>query len=552
MLSLNPSSNTYDTIESSIQSVTSQILPSNILAIAAKCREILATEYSSKPTWNTLENTKILHDYSEHNLLANIEALISATSLSDSQSTLIQELKVKVHETAHEKFKATSNLTELINLSCALTYITPKTKKTVLPAIFLEIRDKLIAYNGFFDVDNSVLALFALRKMKKTFFRDKLFKHLCCTLSSQVTSLTPLQVSLVAKGLVQASHIDSKLFGALRDRAIDQKENFTPNEIVNTLWAYCYADWKKEEDPSITRQLNMAMIDAFRFPLINRMDELYMGQAVRIAWTFKNMNLTDKDFFQSVKASIEKKLDTLSPASFEMIIKILCQIKDIGDDLLIKMLSIISDKSKDNCYFTAEVLSTITYYVLMKFCKNDENVASYEKFIAEALKIIAIMNHLEWTNDSLMQLNTITTIYEAKGHTVDNQLISRLGILLKAIRQLKQKNAKPSYFHKNVHYHLNRLLGNKNRDLTFTDEYLFEHNFSIDIACTKIKLAIEVDGHCHFDEQGSYMSKNIIKETLLAIKKWNLVRITYKEWSEMSDDQKVLLLEEKLSPYLTL
>lgn len=537
--------------ENLIQATLDTIAASNILAIAAECRQLIALEYESNPPLQSLENVKLFNLCSEQDLVRNVAAILRATSSDSPHSALMEKLKLKVHTVATAKLNEGLDLNEIIDLACTLRYIGQVTAQDTLPAIFSQIIKELTARKGAFDRDNSVWALFALRKINPAFGRDMLFKHLCSILSPGLLSLNPLQLSLVGVSLVQASYTND-LLSAVRMRAIDQKANFTVNETVNTLWAYCYKGWKKNVDPSISRKQNMEMIEAFQEQLIDQMGQLSVDQAVRIAWTFKNMNITDKRFFSAIKNTIQAQKDCLTFKALENIVKNLCQIKEIKDDLLINLLHTVEAKQNETAYYSIKELISVTYHVLMKFCERDENVDDYEKFIQIFLKIIARTDPSQWDNHSLLRLNVITAIYGKRAKNVDSQLIDCLSVFLKDLHADPEKSATSSQFHKDVASLLGRLLSTTRESPRMINEFSFAYLYSVDIAFPSISLAIEVDGHCHFDEQGRYMSGNILKETLLTIRGWNLVRISHQDWYGKSEAQKRSLLKEKLSPYLTL
>jgi hypothetical protein len=171
------------------------------------------------------------------------------------------------------------------------------------------------------------------------------------------------------------------------------------------------------------------------------------------------------------------------------------------------------------------------------------------------LERMSAIELLNWEIKHRRMLRIIIIIYEGKSAKIDEHLMSRLQILIEASKPLKF-TSESSKFHSDVTKHLSLLLSEVQTFPEMNTEFIFEDYFRLDIAFPSCQLAIEVDGQCHFDEMGNYMPKNIIKETMLVIRKWDLMRITHTEWpggndykSTFHDKPKRVLLLEKLSKF---
>ena len=529
----------------------------NTFAIARELRKIAVVQYKinsqKKP-----EDLRVcaISGFDAIKIAKNINAYVSAAPSQPLQA----QLKTAVYDAAKYSLGKNPYLDEIVDIACALDHINytgENPKDEVFKTIIRQL-DEAIYLNRNRDVGHDVWAAFALRKVKVQ--KNALLNKFCFNILRHVYSLTPLEISLVAKGFVQANFKKPELFFALRDEAIKKRDRFTVNEIVNTIWAYCYANWSEKKDPSITRRWNERMIQTFILKLTNEMKELNVDQVVRIAWTFKNMNVTDAGFFNAVREKIGSDMRFLTYPALVNITKLLSNIKGNDDSVLIKLLEEIEEKLARNasCFSTGD-LAQITYAVLIKFCYEDENFAAYDGFIHRMLERMAAAEPSNWDDMHLWQLRTAAAIYAGKSANMDASLIfpSRLQELIESIAPLQNNSVESSQFHLDVKKHLEQLLSEHQESPKMSNEFPFEGYFSLDIAFPDHQLAIEIDGHCHFDERGNYMPKDVIKETLLQLRGWDLVRITHAEWpggnnyeSADYDQHKREFLLRKLSKFL--
>ena len=77
---------------------------------------------------------------------------------------------------------------------------------------------------------------------------------------------------------------------------------------------------------------------------------------------------------------------------------------------------------------------------------------------------------------------------------------------------------------------------------------------SIDIACRDKKLAIEFDGPSHFLSNGTHNGVTQFKTRLLKKLGWNIIRIPFREWAELSNghggkDERAGYLRNKIGDF---
>lgn len=501
-----------------------------ILEMAEKLKEITMQQY----TWLPRENQKIEHLQlndvicCEGKIAANISAFMGAASKQPEEVLLEKELQNAVFYAA--KYSLDHQLTrhEIVSIACALDHV-DFTRSNPDDEIFNKIIQGLqmmSSSKSAKDVESDVWANFALRKVKVE--KKQLLTRLCDNIIGNKKKLTPLQISLMVTSIVQANLSRPISMALLRKEAIEKKDLFTINQIVNTLWGYCYL--QRNEDPVIVFQQNKPMIEAFAPKLIHEIDELNVDQAVRLAWTYRQMNITDQAFFKAIAEKIKTDMYHLTEAALVTIAKSLTSIDILNDCVLIELLQYFQKKSTISDCFTTAHLAEISYAVLVKYCGNDCNFAFYEQFIYAMLQRMRAISASKWEHDHLWQLRTIYIIFRAKSELKHPDLISGIEDLIQSIK-IASPLPESSKLHMDVLSHTQFLLKDHLPACMIKKEFPLEGNFSIDIAIPKYKLAIEVDGRCHFDEHGNYIAKNIIKETVLKINGWRLFRITHKQWS---------------------
>lgn len=510
--------------------------------IAKEIREIISHQY----TINSEErgvvkplNLYKIERYDAQKLAFNISS-IAHSELFELRLLVI----ASVYDAVQNALTKKRSLDELTTLACALDHIGYH-HINANDAIYQTIIDdisKMFFISSSRNVQIDVWTVFSLRKVKVE--KMSLYHKLANHIKSSANNLMPLEISLAVNGFVQAGFKKPEIFHALRNEAINKSNKFTVNQAVNTLWAYCYGNWSQNKDPSVTRQANLKMIERFTPVFIHQMSDLNVDQTVRIAWVFKNMNVTEPQLFDAVRNKIKGNISLLTPQAFVNITKLLSNINGNDVQVLLQLLETIEKEKFD--WFSSEQLTEMAYAVLIKFCYGDSNFPNYSRFIMKTLMHLNAKGP-KLTDKELWHIRTIIKIYQAK--TNSELHLDNLHAWIEGAQALNFPPSQSSRFHLDVKKHLDELLFERRNPLVFENEMPFEGYFSVDISSTEIMVAIECDGQCHLDESGHYMPKNIIKETLLEINGWNLVRITQNEWPT-SDSKKKELLEEKLKKFL--
>lgn len=483
----------------------------------------------------------VSHSKDIHHLANNI-SIYTNDVLHDKNST---DLRSKLHSAVYNAVKYSLNqslrLDEVIGLACALdhinyTQIAPS--DTIFQTIIDQMKRKMEA-NKHRSAALDAWAVFSLRKVKAN--KMPLFNTCCYHIMNKIKDLPSLEISLAVKGFVQAGFKKYELFSAIKEETVKKKDLFTVNETVNTLWAFCYKNWAIKKDPSLIRKQNQELVEAFKFKLIDEMDTLCTDQAVRIAWTFQRMNITDAQFFNAVQIRIGKDIENLTSKSLINITKLLSGTKGIDDHVLVKLLEAIKNKLTLHSYFTPFELAQVTYAVLMKFCQQDENFLIYKDFIEHMMQCMAVIEPSEWDNQHRGLIKIIMLIYTElpksieAGLNIEKDHMNLLQTLIIDFKPQQSTFIRSSDFHLDVKKHLDLLLSEFKNPPQTSNEYPFEEYFNIDIAIPDCLSGFEIDGHCHFDEKWEYMAKNILKETVLKIKNWDLVRLSRKEWPAEDD-----------------
>lgn len=490
--------------------------------------------YSNKP----LSNITI---FNATQIAQNIHATMNAPP-----SALQRELIIAVYNAAKKSLEINDiKLEDIRNIACTLDHInyTDVNPNDPIYQRIVQILDPLIFGMPKRCAEIDVWCAFSLRKVQVRKF--PLYYKFCNNILNKLTHLRPLEISLAIMGFAQARFKNDNLFVELRNAAINKKDLFLVSEVVNMLWSFCSVNWLTEYKPSYTRSLNFEMIEIFKPKLIKEMDNLNVDQAVRIAMTFKNMNITDSNFFDAVRSKIDSNMHLLTNLATVTITIILSSIHGKNDSVLPNLLMNIGEKMTFNPRsFFASQLADISYSVLIKFCQEDDHFDIYSAFLKSALEHFSTLTAASFKNKVLWHIRTIAKIYIAKTNDIDLELNEALKKLTTGARPQIFTNVRTSEFHLDIKRHLDLIIEERHIVHKFVNELTFEGYFRLDIASEGYKLAIECDGQCHLDETGKYMPKNIIKETLLQIGGWNLVRIKSSEWPRDDVSKKKLLLSK--------
>lgn len=531
---------TYPTIQ--IQNLVSQIThctPLFFFQLAKEMQSITAQEYSiiSHPKTDFISPEDQLP---AANLLARRIRELTAKSSSTEQCQ--DQFRMVIGNKARVLLQQNLDMHETVSIACALDFVRFAQKHPV-EEIFEMISHKMESIAARC-LNLDVWAVFTLRKLNMPHLHC--FKSLFHHIDSNIKVLTPLQISLVTIAIVQGRHPQSNLMNSLRKQATLISSDFNANEAINTIWSYCYQYQYPDRniDPTKIRQENASLIEAFKFKLIDEMSSVDIDQTVRISWCLLKMNVRDQKFFETVEKNIAGKVHTLTEESLINIAKKYCQLENFDEFLITCLMAEILKRLKvnPNC-FNSTLLASVTYDLLMKYCDlNNDKWNSFEFIIGTLLYRIANLEDATWENNARIQLKTICAIFKVGSPRVKKDLIGQLEIIAENLDAKKDKYNKSSTLHRKVEMCLKKLLTAYNDAPQHQNEYPFERDFSLDIAFPDLKCAIEVDGPCHNDENGNFLNKNIIKETLLKIRGWELIRISYKDWKMVEYlDQKFLL-----------
>lgn len=342
------------------------------------------------------------------------------------------------------------------------------------------------------------------------------------------------ELGILAKAFTQANFKDAQFWKNIDCIVCKKKENLSPEDAVNLIWSYSYLAWRNRWNPSWnpsdTRNRHLTLISDLKDVFLRPDVQLNAEQLSKTAWAFKHLNFIDDELFEkisnlSVSSFVDK--DDFTFAELITITKSLTGTRKIGEEVLKELILKIEQKveEKDPSIKPA-LLSQVAYAVLTKYCKSDD----YQGFIEKMLDAIMETSAHEWTGDELSQIHTTYCIYMKKNKVEEFMPES----LRKRIEQYQndRKRQRPSLFHEKVIAYLRR------QNFRFLVEFRFG-SFDIDIAFLKDKLAIEVDGPCHFDHHGRYLEEHIVKEFLLEHEGWRLCRIKSEE-----------LMKEQLDEFL--
>ncbi len=554
----NNSSNTNDAVIRFINS------GNNLVEIGKRFKEVIAHEY-------TYNEEHVYTPLKESLSIENVVDYLVQKAPDKTELERQDRLKSEVLKIARNAFinDLDYTLSELIDITSILSfmgYYSSDEKKDrgaeleigedkISVTIQEKLLEKMKTANSV-DLDSSVWGLFYLRKWKETEIKKNLFISFSRIIYPYVGRLKALEISLVAIGLRDSSHYPSdtnplksyksEILSLLRFKSILIK-SFTANEAVNILHAFCYDGRKNaSKSPAVVFQENGKVVDAFRLKIISNIADLSPGQISRICWTFKNMNLRSYDFYRDAELQILTNLENCSIQNLITSTRSLCSLAK-SDETVTKCLNHIISKLCIDSSIKKEWLVSLCYAVLIRLCvcvRNStyrENFICYENFIHTVLKHIVEKEDSEvLTNFDLLKLTTIITIYKEKGKKVDQTLLNLLETFLPQSELPVQPQS--SEFHLEVEGYMTKLFPSEN----LQSEYLFESNFFLDIAYPEKRIAVEIDGPSHFDETSNVISSDIIKETLLEIRGWRLVRLSHKEWPKREDLRlKVLLAKMK-------
>ena len=250
------------------------------------------------------------------------------------------------------------------------------------------------------------------------------------------------------------------------------------------------------------------------------------------------MQITDSNFFEALCHRLKSLISYLTSERLITLTKVLSNIHLNDCTGFIKLLEEITQRLDDNpnCFSEEEIIQ-VTYSVLIKFCQKDANFQSYELFLRKMLYKIASLSTERLNN---MERCMINVIYKIFSHTSCVALEDQQLDLQKHISRIKDHAYLPytSNFQKNVEKHLGELVQESRENLNVVSEVIFERIFRLDIVLlfnsdeTSQALVVEVDGQCHFSEEGDPMLNNCIKEHLLKLKKWEIM-VHVKNWGRV-------------------
>ncbi len=446
-------------------------------------------------------------------------------------------------------------LNEVVNIACALNQIgfsnvdDPIFKKIfqIMTVHFTrnhvdkegeKIKKSHYAYPSKTYLTHRAWTIFALRKIKCP-EQKKILYELAWDVVNHAKEITSFEISLVKIGLTHAGIQNTNINNCLRLLTNLKYPSFTVNEMVNTLWSHCYQ--KKDVDPSLIYRENKILYEKFKCKLISEMNILSVDQVVRIAWTVFYMNIRDDEFSEAVAANILEHLDELNGKEIVNITKRFCNSGSSLNPSLLKLLELFERKLNCPLFFTWKNISEVAYFVLIKYCEksNEFDHGVFTKFLNVLVREALINRNLK--KEDLYSIKTVLTILFENGEADEDLPIKKCLDLLELNKpEGKRLFNQSSRFHREVADTLSLIVKSP-----FENEHPFEDDYSLDIAFPDLKLAIEVDGYCHFDNHYNYIPKDLIKETLLKLRNWKLVRITSMEWEDAVD--KRLTLIDKLS-----
>lgn len=209
-----------------------------------------------------LEEEALCQVYDEAEIIARIVSACVNAALSDKTpfalKNLQQQLISSVFEAAKNNLESTTDPDQVVDTAVVLDqidYAEKCPKDEVFVTIINRLHNaiviqKIANQNIKWKVGLAVWTIFTLRKVMVVDNDNKLskvFGECCFIILNNEKFLTNLEISLVTKGLAQARQksgfnfekIDSLSIN-LRSQVIERGNCFTINEIVNTLWAFCF------------------------------------------------------------------------------------------------------------------------------------------------------------------------------------------------------------------------------------------------------------------------------------------------------------------------
>ncbi|MGE4574939.1 RAP domain-containing protein [Parachlamydia sp.] len=383
--------------------------------------------------------------------------------------------------------------------------------------LFRFLSRKISSCASRLDPEDIAWTLFSFRKI--TPLPKLIFLRLTVLAFEKIHLFNAQELAITFKALVQASYCKNEQLSRISYRIKNKVNDLTVSDAIHVLWAYAYDARQNKKDPCFVRDSNWETLEQLKEVFLKNATSLNADEIVRIAWSYHFLNYIHEDLLRELCKHLEPKINDLTNDGLINITKIFISLNFIDKELLWKLLKKIEDKVVNNPHqFTPSNLSELTHAMLMGYCQSED----YTTFILNMLDVIFQIDPSRWEAHQLSQIHTIHLIYTLKSKqekAMPIPLQERIDIHLKG---LKDKKPISSDFHLSVAKCIENILGKSEK------EFQIETYF-VDIAYPARKLVIEVDGPAHFDQFGNYLQKNAVKEFVLKLLGWQVIRIS-KEW----------------------
>lgn len=334
-----------------------------------------------------------------------------------------------------------------------------------------------------------------------------------------------------------------RLYENLGARIESTSGQMDATDVTHGIWAYAYLSWdnvlwkdREGRELKVFRNnarinlLNKKVIDALLEPTIRNLSEASEDYFSKICWSAKRLSCSETLLLHNIYARIRQDAGKFTPPQLTTIFHSLVNTHNSDQTTLNQLIAEI--RIRRGAQFLPKDLVKITQSMLIPYCASDQ----IGQIIGTYLQlIISYAPKLEWGDEELSQINTIYNFYRLK--TKNREQFFLPPTLQEAIdAALKKNNPESSKFHEEVAKNISSM----GRVKPFVNEHKF-YSFSIDIAFVRERVAVEIDGPDHFvSGTKTPKPKEKIKESMLRMDGWVLVRIPHFAWKAEHDKKEYL------------
>lgn len=565
--------------------------PENVVEIARRIRRLAWGNFLDRSEGTITAQALNL----ETQIIAKkIWDLSELESLDDEQCGLRNALK-KALRKAIKNAMATLSIKGIIDIACALDDLKySQQKEDDLQhqeiKIFKMLSEKVVEKSQDFQQQDMIWTAYAFRKVETV--RDTIL-NIFNRKNFRVSNFSPYEIGLVARAFTQSKREDVDFFARLARITENKCNNFEAIDIANTIWAYAYMKWG-ERNYRTAQGFNRSIVRSLKQATLNKINDFKVDDLVRVAWSFVKLRYDDRvglpikderssqnrfvkrsdhdsrsrnfdrgwrqsqdkaekgsederntnepvtgELYKALLEKLCKEIDHLSPPEIANATKSFSSLPYIQHTDLIPLFVQVQ-KNLDR--FSAAEVVKMAGGLLIPYC----SIITIEPLIENLLnRIIELDSDIQkgilppWEDAELSEINTVYKFYNLKS----GKLLELPDILKEEIEKYLNKQGQPES--SELHLSIASLV--KEMYPGFINEYLFGSYF-LDMANPDKKIAIEIDGPEHFTiNTGEYMGKNQVKNEMLRLSGWELIRIPYQEWGKLSNKrEKMDYIKRKL------